>query len=84
MIDEVSDELACGLFGDPEVLGHVGSGRITFADPCKRESMCRANIIEASTSEAFLYPVHKLTSEAQHRNGRLPTVAGHADHLDML
>lgn len=84
MIDEVVDELACGLLSDPEVLGHVGSGGITFADPLKREPMGRANVMEATASESLLDPVHKLTGEAQHRNGRFPTVACHDHHLDML
>jgi hypothetical protein len=84
VIDEVLDELACGLLGDPEVLGHVGSGRITFTDPRKRETMCRANIVKATEREALLYPVHKLACEAQYRNGRLPAVACHDHHLDML
>jgi hypothetical protein len=84
VIDEVLDELASGLFGDPEVLGHVGSSRITLTDPRKRETMCRADVIKATEREAFLYSVHELTCEAQHRNGRLPTVACHDDHLDMI
>ncbi len=84
MIDEVLDELACGLFGDPEVLGHVGSSGITFTDPRKREPMCRANVIEATASETLLYPVHELTGEAQDSNGRLPTFACHDHHLDTI
>jgi hypothetical protein len=84
VIDEVVDKLACGLLGNPEVLGHVGSCGITFADPLKRETMCRANVIEATASETLLDPIHKLTSEVQHRNGCLPTVACHDHHLDMV
>jgi hypothetical protein len=85
VINEVLDNLASGLLGYSEVLGYVSSGGITFADPCKRETMCRANVIKATASEAFLYPVHKLTGEAQHCHGRLPTGGCcHDDHLDIV
>jgi hypothetical protein len=84
VIDEVFDKLACGLLGDPEMLAHVGSGGITFTDPRKRETMCWANIIKATTTKTLLYPIHQLPGQAQYRNGHLPTVACHGDHLDML
>jgi hypothetical protein len=84
VIDEVVDKLACGLLGNAEVLGHVGSGGITFADSLKRETMCRAHVIEATASETLLDPIHKLAGEAQHGYGCLPTVACHDHHLDRV
>ena len=82
-IDEVFDELACGLLCDPEVRGHVGGRGTTLTDPRKRETMCRANVIKAAASETLLYPIYQLAGKAEHCNGRLPTVACHGDHLDM-
>ena len=84
MIYEVVDELACGLFGDPEVLGHVRRGGITFTDPRKRETMCRANVIKAAASKTLLYPIDKLARQAQYRNGCIPVVPCHDEHLDMI
>ena len=53
MVDEVFHELACGLLGYPEMLGHVGSGGVTFTDPRKRETVCWANVIKSTTSETL-------------------------------
>jgi hypothetical protein len=83
VVDEVFDELACGLFGYPEVLGHVGSRGVTFTDPRKRETMCRTNVIKSTTSKTLLNAIYKLTGQAQYCNGRRPAVACHGDHLDM-
>jgi hypothetical protein len=84
VVDEVFDELARSLLGDPEVLGHVGSGGVTFTDPRKGETVCRANVIKAPASKTLLYPIHQLAGEAQYCNGCPPTVACHGDHLDMV
>jgi hypothetical protein len=82
VIDEVFDQLARGLLGSPEVLGHIGSGGITFTDPHKGEPMCGADVIKATSSETLLNAVDKLAGQAQHCDGCLPAV--HVDHLDMV
>jgi hypothetical protein len=83
VIDQVFDELARGLLGDPEMLGHVRSGGIAITDPRKRKTMRWANVIKATASETLLYPIYELAGQAQYGNGRLPTLAVHVEHLDM-
>jgi hypothetical protein len=84
VVDEIFDELTRGLLRDPEVLGHVGGCGVAFTDPRKRETMCGANVIEATVSKTILNPIHKLTGQTQYSHGHLPVVARHDDHLDIF
>jgi hypothetical protein len=79
------------------VFGHVGSGGITFIVPRKRQTMRRGNVIKVTARKSLRYPIHKLAGQAQlsvasfksalvtmdtqYRNGGLPAVACHGDHL---
>jgi len=81
-VHKVSNKLAGSLFGDPQMLGHIGRGGIPRADPHEREAMRRTNIGETPLCQALLYPIDQLVGKPQHRYGGPPITHRHVHHLD--